>query len=131
MMMPFLLGQFIVKYDKIWMLLVDLYLVWIEPVSVKELTSQALINVTDTYEKEIQHRQLSRGDQSGLDNNPGSTVPIMINLFLNMFHLIINMNEHVGSNKFCTKMLDAARNHCLNKLLHIYCETIASPLLSK
>ena len=137
-MMSILLGQFVVKYDIIWMLLVDLYLVWIEPVSVKELTSQALINVADTYEKEIQHRQVSGGDQSGLVTNPGSAVLIMINSFLSMFHivlerlnLIINMNEHVGSNEFCTKMLDAARNHCLNKLLHFYYETIASPLLSK
>ena len=48
-----LMSQFINKYDKIWDILVGLYPVWIEPTSVKELTSQTLINVSEVYEAEI------------------------------------------------------------------------------
>ena len=41
------------KFDVLWEILINLYLIWIEPSAIKEVTSQSLINVKEIYEHEI------------------------------------------------------------------------------
>ena len=125
------MSQFINKYDKIWDILVGLYPVWIEPTSVKELTSQTLINVSEVYEAEIVKGGAS--NTSVLAKSSGAAVVVMINSFVNLVNTIVerlqlylNINDKVDSQELCSKMLENARNYVLNKFFHFYYEKIAS-----
>lgn len=127
---------FIGKYNKLWNLILDLYTVWIEPASIKELTSQTLINVSEVYDAEITKGSFT--NTTTLTNSTGAAVIIMLNSFLNIFNVILGrlsliqtINEKVESNDLCMRLHENARNYVLNKFLHFYYETIASVLTSK
>lgn len=133
-----LMTQFIGKYNKIWELMLKLYTVWIEPASIKELTGQSLINVTEVYESEINKGAYK--NIAVLTKNPGAAVMTMLNSFMNLFNvllerlkLFVNMNDRLANEggDICQRMYDNARNYALNKFFHFYYESIASELTSK
>ncbi len=112
------------------------YSVWIEPASIKELTSQSVINVTEAYEFEIKKGAFT--NTSVLTKNPGCAVVIMLNSFLSLFNVVverlklfINMNEKLELNELCTSLHENSRNYVLNKFFHFYYEKISSILTSK
>lgn len=118
--------------------MLKLYSVWIEPASIKELTSQSLINVTEVYESEINKGAYK--NTAVLTKNPGAAVMTMLNSFMNLFNvllerlkLFLNMNDKLveTGGDICQRMYDNARNYALNKFFHFYYEEIASVLTSK
>jgi len=105
------------KYDKLWSLLLSLYSVWIDPKSILELTSQSVINVKEIFDSNITTASTNI-------TTPGSAVLIIINSFLNLFHIILErFNLLLNAN---AKQM--ARNYALNKFLHFYYEQIACSL---
>jgi hypothetical protein len=122
--------------NKVWDLLLQLYMVWIEPASVKEITSQSLLNVSEVYESEI-----SKGackNTAVLTKNAGAAVITMLSSFVALFSLLLerlklflNMNDRLECHELCQRMYENARNYALNKFFHFYYENIASVLTSE
>ena len=74
-------------YDLLWEILINLYLVWIEPSAVKEVTTQSLINVNEVYEFEI---SLVGVRETGVAvTSPGAAVLLMFDSFLFLFHTVL------------------------------------------
>jgi hypothetical protein len=127
-----LMKTFEKKYDELWGTMLNLYLVWIEPASVKEVTSQSLINVKEIYENEI--AVVGRELQNSAITSPGAAVLLIIDSFLLAFHAIferLNMFVNVTKNSQLGQLLaQNAKNYVLNKLFHFYYEQIACALSS-
>ena len=66
------------NYDILWEILINLYLVWIEPSAIKEVTSQCLINVKEVYER-----------QMGTGTAPDAAVLLMFDSFLFLFNTLL------------------------------------------
>jgi hypothetical protein len=113
------------EFDKsIWKLISDLYMVWIEPASLIEVTSQFFINIKDLYD----NNQARLSGAASQDNNyetisshttPQLAIFIMFDSFLSVFDSVCKhlLQQATDSNK---------RNFLLNKFLQFYYEQIVS-----
>jgi hypothetical protein len=128
--------KFANSYDKLWEILINVYLVWIEPSSLKEVTLHTMINVKDIYENEI--ALVGARDSinfNSISTSPGAAVLLMFDSFLFTFHTIFQ-RLHLFSNlikqqpEIGVQLEQNAKNYALNKFFHFYYEQIACALNS-
>jgi hypothetical protein len=124
-------------FEEVWSKLVDLYIIWIEPSSIKPVASKGHIKVREIYEKEIAavHRSQSQSETTTI--TPDMAVLIMFSSFLQTFHTIIEtikgFYSHTDLGKGAREQaLDyqTILNSMLNKFLLFYYETLACSLTS-
>ncbi|CAF0782953.1 unnamed protein product [Brachionus calyciflorus] len=104
------------KFNSIFNILCDLYLVWIESSTVLEITSNSQIDVKEIYKNEISTIESRHELTNQTPTNSHSAILIMIDSFFETFHFLL---ERVQS---------TLKNYALNKLIHFYYEQIVCPL---
>jgi hypothetical protein len=129
-----IMKKFEIIYDKLWLTLIDIYMAWIEPCSVKEVTSQTLINVSEIYETQV---ALVPGyNEELLNSTPSAAVLIMIDSFMRLFNSLLermnmlSMSSSKANSNLSLSFSQNAKNYALNKFFHFYYESIACSLNS-
>ena len=99
--------------DTVWKLLTDMYMVWIEPASLIEITSQFFINIKDLFDNN--EVRLNLDSQAQAHITPQLAIFVMFDSFLNLFD---SVSKHIVLQE------PTKRNFLLNRFMHFYYETI-------
>ena len=104
------------KFDCLFSIVSDLYLAWIEPSTILDVTSKSQIDVKSIYKSEISSLETRHDLGPNTPSNIQSAILIMIDSFFEICHLILERLE------------PAIKNYALNRLIHFYYEQIVCPL---
>ena len=102
------------RFKSLWSTLLDLYQAWIEPMSIKDVTSQNMINPRDTY------KNLASGGQI----TTSTAVLVMIDSFFSLVNVILDKLLLIEDR------VKNARNFLLNTFFHYFYEQVTCSLNS-
>ncbi|RNA18051.1 ectopic P granules 5 -like protein [Brachionus plicatilis] len=104
------------KFDTMFSILCDLYLVWTEPSTILDITSKCQIDVKHIYKSQVASIEARHHLEPSSSTNSQSAILIMIDSLLETFHFVLE------------RLPPSLKNHALNRLVHFYYEQIVCPL---